>query len=214
MSSSPNRSILAVVAALFLGSGCIAAEGIDHPAVMKRWDMNYYSKCSSWLYSQSSGVRYCASPAFHARPMGTADDADAGPQFDETKTDKASLVAAGETVYGNVCAACHQADGKGLPGVFPPLAGSSWVTGAPDRAIKIVLQGLQGPIEVNGMPYNALMTPQGGILSDAEIAGVLTHVRASWGNAASAVTAEQVTAIRSATADRTTPWTAAELSAP
>lgn len=195
MSSSPNRSILAVVAALFLGSGCIAAEGIDHPAVMKRWDMNYYSKCSSWLYSQSSGVRYCASPAFHARPMGTADDADAGPQFDETKTDKASLVAAGETVYGNVCAACHQADGKGQEGMYPPLAGAGEYYGSPQNHARILVHGLNGEIQVLGKTYNGAMPAQGH-MSDYELAAVATYVRSSWGNDDGVVMPADVKAVR------------------
>lgn len=119
---------------------------------------------------------------------------------------------AGEQSYIRVCSACHQVNGQGLPGVFPPLAGSEWVAGDPARSIKIVLHGLKGPIEVNNAPYNAMMMPQGGILSDAEIADVLTYVRSSWGNNDDAVSAAQVTAIRSATDGRTTPWSAEELS--
>lgn len=109
-----------------------------------------------------------------------------------------------------MCSACHQADGKGLAGVYPPLAGSDWVTGDPNIPIAIVLHGMQGPVTVNGQQYNSLMAPLGS-LSDEQIAAILTYERASWGNSASAVTAAQVAQVRAATSSRTQPWTAAEV---
>jgi len=111
-----------------------------------------------------------------------------------------------------VCAACHQQNGEGLPGAFPPLAGSEWVTGDPKITIAIVLRGLQGPITVKGQSYNGAMVPWAA-LSDAQIASVVTYVRSSWGNTASAVTATDVAAVRAATASRTVPWTVSELRA-
>ncbi|MFT5686936.1 MAG: mono/diheme cytochrome c family protein [Myxococcota bacterium] len=136
------------------------------------------------------------------------------PVKEEPKPEPAPATArTGEQVYAQVCIACHQANGEGLPGAFPPLVASDWAVGDPERPIKIILSGLQGPIEVKGTTYNSIMTPQGSILSDVEIANVLTYVRSTWGNAADAVTAEQVTAVRTATADRTAPWTVAELNA-
>jgi mono/diheme cytochrome c family protein len=195
MSSNPTLGILAVAAGLALGTGCVVAEGIDHSAVMKRWDMNYYGKCSSWLYSQSSGVRYCASPAFVARPMIAGGEADAGPQFDETKTDKDSLVAAGGEVYGNVCAACHQADGQGQAGMYPPLAGAGGYYGSPQDHARILVHGLNGEIEVLGKKYNGAMPAQG-YMSDYELAAVATYVRHSWGNDDGIVMPADVTAVR------------------
>jgi mono/diheme cytochrome c family protein len=102
-----------------------------------------------------------------------------------------------------------------MPGAFPPLAGSEWVTGSVDRPIAIVLHGLQGPITVAGTEWNGVMMANGvgGPMSDDDIAAVLTYVRSSWGNAASAVTAADVARVRAATASRTTAWTAAELQA-
>lgn len=116
---------------------------------------------------------------------------------------------AGQSEYA-VCAACHQADGKGLAGTFPPLAGSEWVTGDPNIPIAIVLHGMQGPVTVAGQQYNSLMAPLG-TLSDEQIAAILTYERSSWGNSASPVTAAQVAQVRAATSSRTQPWTAAEV---
>jgi mono/diheme cytochrome c family protein len=116
----------------------------------------------------------------------------------------------GAAVYARTCIACHQPTGLGLPPVFPPLANAPIVAGNPELPVKFILQGLMGPITVNGMTYNSMMPPVAG-LSDADIADVLTYVRQSFGNKANAVTADQVKAIRAATAGRTTMWTTAEL---
>ncbi len=131
-----------------------------------------------------------------------------------TTTTASAAMAAGEQAFAR-CVVCHQATGQGLPGAFPPLVGSEWATGKVDIPIAIVLHGLQGPITVAGGQYNSLMMAYGtgAEMSDEEVANVLTYVRASWGNTASAVTAEDVARVRAATASRTTPWTAAELEA-
>jgi glucose/arabinose dehydrogenase/mono/diheme cytochrome c family protein len=99
------------------------------------------------------------------------------------------------------CITCHQADGQGLPAAqFPSISKSEWVTGSPQRLIRLVLHGLMGPIEVSGTKYpgQVPMTAFKG-LSDQEIAGVLTYVRNAFGNAASAITPAQVVAEREAT---------------
>ena len=119
----------------------------------------------------------------------------------------------GKQVYSTTCAACHQVSGEGTAGVFPPLAGSEWVTGDEAKVARIILHGLTGPVEVAGETYNGMMPPWGGTLKDADIAAVLTYVRSAWGNKASPVTAAKVASIRAATSARTTPWTAAELAA-
>ncbi len=112
----------------------------------------------------------------------------------------------GAAIFSARCAACHQATGTGLPGVFPPLAGSNWVNGRDTTVIQIVLHGIQGSLTVNGVTYNGAMPTFGAQLSDAEIAAVLSHVRSHWGNTAGAVGAQQVTAQRAATAQRNEPW--------
>jgi len=116
----------------------------------------------------------------------------------------------GEIIYTTVCAVCHQPNGQGLAGVFPPLAGSDWVKRSDQLLAALVLHGLQGEISVNGTNYNGVMPPQGAVLKDADIAAVLTHVRSSWGNTAPSVTAETVAKIREEHPERA-PWTKAEL---
>jgi mono/diheme cytochrome c family protein len=112
--------------------------------------------------------------------------------------------------YMAACGACHQQDGKGLAGTFPPLAASSWVAGDPETPIRIVVAGLGGPIEVDGQKYNSLMPPPAG-LDDEKIATILTYVRSSFGNDAPAIDKTKVAEVRAAIAARTTPWTAEEL---
>ena len=79
----------------------------------------------------------------------------------------------GAQVYNTLCVACHGPDGKGLNGL-PPLVGSEWPKGPAERSIKIVLNGLTGPVEVAGKTYNIDMPPQGAVLSDEKIAAALT----------------------------------------
>lgn len=117
----------------------------------------------------------------------------------------------GETVYVNRCASCHQISGAGIPGVFPPLLGTKWVLGDPDRLISIVLHGLMGELEIQDTVYNGVMPAWGTTLTDKEIAAVLTFVRSSWGNDATAVQDSSVSRLRAVLADRGKPWTPAEL---
>src|SRR6478736_9413605 len=117
----------------------------------------------------------------------------------------------GKVVYSTTCAACHQATGEGVEGTYPPLANSEIVNGDENKVIRIVLNGLTGPVEVAGETYSGMMPPWGGVLKDPEIAAVLTYVRSTWGNKGAPITASKVAAIRAATSSRTTPWTAAEL---
>ena len=119
----------------------------------------------------------------------------------------------GKQVFSTTCAACHQASGEGVPGVYPPLAGSEWVTGDEAKVVRILLHGVTGPIEVAGETFNSMMPPWGATLKDADIAAVLTYARSTWGNKGTPITAAKVASIRAATASRTTPWTAAELAA-
>lgn len=118
----------------------------------------------------------------------------------------------GGQLFTLYCSACHGADGKGATGgQFPPLAGSDWVMGDAARAVKIVLHGLHGEVEVDGRKFNLEMPPQGSVLPDDQIAAILTYARTSWGNKADPVTADFVKATRDATADRKAPWTANEI---
>jgi mono/diheme cytochrome c family protein len=111
----------------------------------------------------------------------------------------------------NNCVTCHQQNGEGVPGAFPPLAGSELVNGAPDRLAALLLHGLNGPLEVKGTTYNGEMPEWGSKLKDDQIAAVLTYIRASFGNNAPAVSPDLVKQVREATASRNRPWTEAEL---
>lgn len=127
----------------------------------------------------------------------------------------AALLAAvqqdGEQIYNSRCMSCHQMGGRGVPGTFPPLMDTEWVTGDKGRLIRLLLHGVSGPMEVNGTTYSGTMPPWGGALDDEEMAAIATYIRTSWGNDASEVTADEVARVREATEGRTKPWTVDEL---
>ena len=106
------------------------------------------------------------------------------------------VVAGGAKIFSVYCATCHQQDGKGASGRFPPLAGTDWVTGDKKRLIGILLNGLEGSITVNGEEYINVM-PQHSFLSNEEAANVLTYIRQNFGNKASEIRPEEVAGVRS-----------------
>ena len=109
-------------------------------------------------------------------------------------------VKAGEELFNGTCSVCHQANGQGIENVFPPLAGSDLLAATPKRAVQIALNGLTGPVTVNGKTYNSVMPPMSQ-LTDDEIANILTFVTHSWGNnGGDAFAAAEVQAVRHATA--------------
>lgn len=123
-----------------------------------------------------------------------------------------TLAEQGKAVYAN-CVACHQPNGSGVAGQFPPLAKSEWVTGSEKRLIAILLKGAQGAMTVEGKTYNALMPAWEKTLNDKKIAAVASYIRASWGNQAPEISEAKVSAARKEFAERTAPWTEAELTA-
>lgn len=135
----------------------------------------------------------------------------------QPKSESDLLYNEGKREYAKNCSACHQTSGAGVPGQFPPLAGSDWVNAeGPNRIIRVVLNSLRGPIEISGNAFDnpsVSMPPWRDVLTDQQIAAVLTYVRGSkdWGHKAGAVTPEQVKAIRDATQDRGEQWTVEEL---
>lgn len=100
----------------------------------------------------------------------------------------------GKQIYGQTCIACHQAEGQGIPNAFPPLAKSDYLNADVDRAIEAVLFGLSGEINVNGEKYNSIMTAQ--MISQEEVANVMTYVYNSWGNNKTVVTPEMVKKVK------------------
>lgn len=144
----------------------------------------------------------------NAPPPSAKKEGAAGPKTPE------QLYELGKGVYAAVCASCHQPNGQGLPGAFPPLAGSEWVTGSEERMIRIILHGLQGPITVKGVNYTSVMPaagPGSGFnLSTERVAAVATFVRKEWGNNAPPVTQAKVDEIRGKEGNHAA-WTVAEL---
>lgn len=123
--------------------------------------------------------------------------------------DERSRYALGRKLF-DICAACHGFDGMGLQGQAPPLAGSPIATGPESRTIRVLLQGLQGPIEREGITYD-LQMPAAPFPDDEQIASLLTYIRRGFGNTADPVHPRTVARIRAETADRPTPWTEPEL---
>jgi mono/diheme cytochrome c family protein len=118
----------------------------------------------------------------------------------------------GAKVFNTACVACHQGNGQGLAGQFPPLAGSEWVVAeGPNRIIRIVLNGVAGPLNVKGADFNNAMPPWKESLTDTQIAAVITYIRSDWGNKAGRVTADQVKKWRDKDGSRGEPMNAAEL---
>ncbi|MGB0344909.1 MAG: c-type cytochrome [Coraliomargarita sp.] len=125
-----------------------------------------------------------------------------------------SLFDRGAKVFRSQCAQCHQANGQGVPGAFPTLVASRWVTGSEERLARILVNGLNGPIVVAGSKYNGNMPafgPNGLNLKPKDIAGVLTYIRQEWGNEAAEVSVEAMEAYTGTYGSRGTPWTAEEL---
>ena len=115
----------------------------------------------------------------------------------------------GRELFARNCVSCHHPSGRGEPGKAPPLRHSPWVLGSEEVLGRIVLQGMGGPLEIDGQEWNQEMPAF--VAGDADIADLLTYLRREWGHGAEPLTAEQIAGIRAASAERDRPWTAAEL---
>lgn len=134
-----------------------------------------------------------------------------GAQTANTQTGKKQQMS-GAAVYNSKCSSCHQANGQGMPGAFPPLVDSPYVIEDPEIPVRIVLRGMQGPVEIKGATYNGMMPAWADLLTDEEIAAVVSYIRGELGgNSAEPVDTEFVAKLRQETADHPTPWTAEEL---
>lgn len=127
----------------------------------------------------------------------------------DTKAEPIDPMVLGARTF-NYCTQCHQADAKGVAGTYPPLAGSEWVNGSEDVLIRVLLHGLNGPIQVSNTTYSGEM-PAWARLNDNQLAAVATYIRKSFGNDAPPVESATVATIRAETAGRTSPWTEADL---
>jgi nitrite reductase (NO-forming) len=111
---------------------------------------------------------------------------------------KEILMEKGKRVFSQTCFACHQMNGEGIPGVFPPLAKSDFLLADKNRAITTVIKGLSGPIKVNGKDFNGVMPPVA--INDEQVAQVLTYVHNEWGNTGDIVTVDEVRKVRAESA--------------
>ncbi|MBV8483360.1 MAG: cytochrome c [Verrucomicrobia bacterium] len=118
----------------------------------------------------------------------------------------------GKALFSQNCVTCHQATGQGLPGQYPPLAGSEIVLGeATNRYIAIVLKGLQGPVTIKGENVNNSMQAWEGQYTDAQLSAILTYERSDWGNSAPPIPPEAIKQVRDEFKDRKEQWTYAEI---
>ena len=139
-----------------------------------------------------AGLALCAT--FAAPAVAQKKPATKAPAKKTATAIQVPLLAQGKSVYKQYCLTCHMADGLGVDGMNPPLAKTGYVLGDKTRLTKVLLNGLQG-VEIDGEQYHGVMPAQES-LTDAQIAAVLTYVRNSFGNKASAVSAAEVKAVR------------------
>jgi mono/diheme cytochrome c family protein len=141
--------------------------------------------CTNNAGSSSSSASPSASAQVTAAAQATA-----------ALAQNAASASAGEKIYNQDCSSCHQPNGQGLKGSFPPLVGNPTVTGYDIHVIHIVKYGLSGPIKVDNVQYNAMMPAWSQQLSNADIASVLTYIRSSWGNRARPISESRVAAVQ------------------
>jgi mono/diheme cytochrome c family protein len=171
-----------------------------------------------WLYLVCGFALFMAGSSFTGFEVfgqGLYDQGPGGPTLTANNSTSTSEptdpLTLGKKVYNNSCATCHH-DGLGQPGIYPALAGSSWVVGSKERLAAILLQGISGPLTVNGCGFgSAVMPAWSSILSDDKIANVMTYIRATWGNKANAATEDEVTKARTKFTSHPDAFTEAEL---
>lgn len=199
-----GTAMVLVLMALFWGY--MPSPNKDAIPVEERYWTSYSGQCNSWIRSSASNRWYCSSPAIdparmlaYTAPVGpTAGTCASGLKLDLTGKSEAdataTMVAEGEKLYTANCVACHQPTGLGVPGAFPPLAGSDYIAD-PKKHAGVILKGLSGPITVNGVAYNGAMPAFGGLCDD-EIAAIETYERNAWGNKLGMITPAEVASVR------------------
>lgn len=194
-----------VLVLMLLFWGYMPSPHKDSIPVQQRYWTDYSGPCNAWIRSSVSNRWYCSSPpidpvrfAAYNPPAAAAPGCSSGLKLDLTgKTEeesKVAMVEAGGKLFEQNCMACHMATGLGVPGAFPPLAGSDFIED-PAKHAHIIVHGLSGAITVNGAAFNGVMAAFGG-LCDEEIASIATYERNSWGNSMGIVTPKQVAAAR------------------
>jgi mono/diheme cytochrome c family protein len=192
-----------------------AADFVETPDVTP--GLGEHELLPTWIYLICGFALFLAGTSFTGFATFGLGIMDQGPGGAAVSTESSKPVEetplmAGKKIYNNNCAACHQTNGEGQPGVYPPLGKSEWVVGNKERLAALLLHGLAGPVTVNGSVYSANVMPSwGGSLTDEKIADVMTYMRASWGNTQNATTTDEVTAARSKFASQSAAWSEADL---
>ena len=147
-----------------------------------------------WIYLVCGFALFMAGSSFTGFAYfgeGLYDQGPGGPVLSSNSGAEAVVtdpVALGKKVYNGNCANCHQPTGEGQPGTYPPMVGSEWVLGSKERLAAILLHGISGTLSVKGASYsNNVMPAQAAILTDTQIANLMTYIRKSWGNTAGEV---------------------------
>ncbi len=184
----------------------------------ERTDPNEDSKPLPWFITMTIGALFMWSAIYIKETVMTAPP--------ENGDSRAAQVAAlncasntagvakvtidGSAIFQAKCAACHQPNGQGIPGLFPPLAASEWVTGKPEVLANILLHGIDGKITVKGTDYNGQMPAFKDLLKDDELAAVLSYIRSDWGNKAEKIDETLIKNVREATKARDKPYNGGE----
>jgi mono/diheme cytochrome c family protein len=198
--------------------------GEDPLPITERYYANYNQTCSSWLRSHKTNRTYCASPYVEMERIASHPTCRAGPgktctelpignvptkaedpealvaAYEAAQGDEAAMLALlkteGEKLYVANCSSCHQVNGQGVPGSYPPLMGAGGFYGDANKHSNIIVNGLQGEIVVKGVTYNGAMSAFGTVLGDIQIAAIATYERHAWGNSDGIVLADAVAAQR------------------
>lgn len=188
-----------------IGSWEIFADGFKGPKPLESSGDAIYRPCGlsegpdGSLYVVDSQVgrvwRIMYYPDGIKETMGVTENSATEELTKNEPKEASEVLLAGKKVYDSYCLPCHMSNGKGAPGMNPPLVGTKWVLGDKERLIKVVLQGLSEPVEIKGEIYQNVMASHA-FLSDQQIADVLTFVRKSFGNNASNIEVEEVTKVR------------------
>jgi len=172
-----------------------------------------------WLYIVCGFALFMAGSSFTGFGtfgLGLYDQGPGGPQLSSKSQQTAAVaedpMSMGKKVYGTYCASCHQANGMGQPGKYPPLTDSEYVVGSKERLAAIILHGLSGPVTVHGGAYGSeQMAAWSGNLSDKQIANVMTYIRGALGNTVGPVAPDEVAAARTKFTSQSTAYNEADL---
>ncbi len=186
-------------------------ENLNDAQKREKIDPNEDNKPLPWFITMTIGALFMWSATYIKETVMTA-----APEAGDSRSEQVAVACAGGglakvaidggAIFQAKCVACHQANGEGIAGVFPPLAGSEWVKGKPEVLASILLHGINGKIHVKGTEYNGQMPVFKDLLKDDEISAVLTHIRSTWGNNAPAVDEKLVASIRESTKARATSY--------